>query len=1425
MNYTIDEIIHLTGIPANKAVEICNLLCAEGYLDYDGNEGTYNLTDRPDLLEFILRVKNQLLDVQKQEQIYDKIEDIITLGKPLALSDKESERAIKDIGIAGLNIIFSGPPSEEPPPGEESPRVPGLPRGHCLLVKGAPGTGKTTLGMQIALHLKAKNYRTLFLTFEEEVEQLVVDLKPYCLEKDDEESGLEKDDVVWKEKCIRRVTRSLRKFLTPSAWNNADQMLRELCAIFDKELPQLVVIDSVSRFREVGGEVKARPIIRRLIRTLKIRGITTILLGEEKGETHGFEEYEVDGLIRLKWEGDQLALEVNKMRGLKAYKGPHSAALITVDDFRKRPEHKLISDPGSGPAPDKLRLQTGFNVFPAISVFKDYFQPEKKAPDPEPLDTGIESLNKLLPLKEDSKGFKKGESIILIGSAGSGKTILALNFMLQGFKERGASAKERIAVWINLEGDIGTLRFAVSGFEEDEKNNKFTFKEMLRKAEEEPKDSYFKFFSFPPINLDMNKILYILAALHNNYEIDRLVIDSVTELERAKSGPQPDVKVFLAGLIQFLRDRNITTMFICRSDTFFRSIDRIEEQILSLVDLIICIRNFDMRNQIHKGIYIQKARGRKHNSKIMRLIIDSKAGIKIEDSGWDVEHLLAGDTSNIQPPKVFFKLFYENPAETFVNNAIVNDFDKERYPGEEPVFREVKKSSIHTEFWSFRGQYSAGHANTRVLSIADHVISAFRDNKRLTELKHYVKGELIKNIGNDPYLLRLFDPKTNSEERQSEEKEDREYEIDAIPGYRDFGVMVFKEPTPLSEAGEASGGNNSIGEKNQPKSTNDIKNAREKLISFLKDFAKLTSRMDKRKNEAEDEVNDSMWLPNENSSGEESKSKTYTWERLGELIKACKCEEQDRKKRLPYAFAFPPLDKKSEFIAFFMELLWSFGGDIYDIPIYEGYSLENYREMSKKRIEFRILFDLQECCELLKPAQEEQSTSPGKNHSEMEPVESLKAFIKSLKDEEPEIKDGLKSRFSNYGIIPESQNPEKFFEEFISWLDKFLTKKEEENKKIEYNVEAKPAMSWDSPPFQETLKLIFRLIYDAGVISPIHGDYREDALLSRHWYSHLCIGDNREAIKCLTDSDEPDIASIEKEIKKKFAAKELLPLPLAKIVCKGNDGKPLTYYRSVTCVTYWCLVMLQDALSPEIGGNFIESLVAPEYYKGRLSIRAGMPAVNLELGKQEYIDNDEKAYALMRRIVANGEAHEELNKALSENLKAKKYCTKEKRNGDGNESPETIATILKQHSYVRFDLLKQMDAGSDREESNADRIKKEFENIEESALSTRMFFPKYRQTRIGFYHIEQALHQQIRNILMLEIKGSPSQTPTLVEMQQRIATHLATLYPKNESLKKFSKPKGDSLDSSLLKLIINEFRLHAILEILTSFYKEDELKK
>jgi hypothetical protein len=711
------------------------------------------------------------------------------------------------------------------------------------------------------------------------------------------------------------------------------------------------------------------------------------------------------------------------------------------------------------------------------------------------------------------------------------------------------------------------------------------------------------------------------------------------------------------------------------------------------------------------------------------MTIDSHTGIKIEDSGWDVEYLLAGDTGSIQGPRVFFKLFYENPAEKEINEAIIKDFDKQRYPGVEPSFSLVKKTSIHTEFWSFRGQYSAGHANTRVLSIADHVLSAFRDNNKLTELKDYVKNELLQNIQRDIHLIRIFNP---PEDKPEKEYEAEQYIIDALPCYRDYGVMVYN---PYHQDGKA-------GEK--------------EYMDFIESFVSIPAKMNKDKYSEFDE-----WLKKENNN---KYPNGYTWENLLEYIK--KIEEKNF--RIP-PFAFPSLENKSEFIAFFMELLWSHGGDIYQLPIRPKYKITGFRKYFREIIKKRIIYELRQCEKYLESYKDSKGQKspqyPDKNEKDKKNIKFIESLF-GLTGEDEEAKNcshiytQIENRFKKYGIGQGYVT----FDAFLEWIVG--------NIPTDKDIEKINVLSLDDGSFEETIKLMMKLIHEAGVPNPIHGDFRDQAILSRHWYSNL---------SSIYDRD-----------------RKLLPLPLAKIEVKKNKDV-YYYYRSVSCTTYWCLALLKDALSPEIGGNFIESMNAPEYYERRLRMRAGMPSLNWELDKKEFIDIDPDSYYILNRIVDNGLKYEVLSNAISENI----------------EKQETnFSEILSDNDYAfvgktTFELQKEKD--------QIEKIKTVdyfSGTMSDGGINKRMFYPKWRQTRIPFYQIEQALHYQLRQILIPDPKREE------VVFLKGIYENILDLCKddndnENEKEKRWKK---------ILSRFIYELRIHIILELLMYFYHQAEQK-
>ena len=141
-----------------------------------------------------------------------------------------------------------------------------------------------------------------------------------------------------------------------------------------------------------------------------------------------------------------------------------------------------------------------------------------------------------------------------------------------------------------------------------------------------------------------------------------------------------------------------------------------------------------------------------------------------------------------------------------------------------------------------------------------------------------------------------------------------------------------------------------------------------------------------------------------------------------------------------------------------------------------------------------------------------------------------------------------------------------------------------------------------------------------------------------------------------------------------------------------------------------------------------------------------MPTINWELGKQKFIEIDPAAYAILGRTTDNGKKNEDLIKVMSE---AKEDKEKETHLTDSG------------HAFVRDGLVKLM----------APEERCSYWDKKKNDINQRMFFPKYRQTRVGFYQIEQALHFQLREILILETKKDKAKS--LEDVQKLIDEYIS----------------------------------------------------
>src|SRR6202790_609261 len=290
-----------------------------------------------------------------------------TLATPRTLRKSRS-------GIRGLDEITGG----------------GLPAGRPTLVCGGAGCGKTLLAMECLVR-GARDYNEpgVFMAFEETGEELADNVASL---------GFDLKDLVAHKKLLLDYVHVDRSEFEETGEYDLEGLFIRLGDAVDSIKAKRVVLDTIEGlFGGLPNQAIVRMELRRLFRWLKEKGVTVIMTGERGDGTltrYGLEEYVSDCVISL---DHRVADQVTTRR-------------IRVVKYRGT-THGTIEYPF-------LIEKYGISIWPITSV-----QVERSV-SVERIPTGIERLDTML----GGKGFYRGSSILLSGTAGTGKTSVAATF-------------------------------------------------------------------------------------------------------------------------------------------------------------------------------------------------------------------------------------------------------------------------------------------------------------------------------------------------------------------------------------------------------------------------------------------------------------------------------------------------------------------------------------------------------------------------------------------------------------------------------------------------------------------------------------------------------------------------------------------------------------------------------------------------------------------------------------------------------------------------------------------------------------------------------------------------------------------------------------------------------------------------------------
>jgi circadian clock protein KaiC len=473
-------------------------------------------------------------------------------------------------GIIGLDEITGG----------------GLPTGRPSLICGAAGSGKTLLSLEfIARGALEFGEPGVFMAFEEKAEELAVNVASIGFDL----PQLQKDKLI----KIDYVHID-RSEIEETGEYDLDGLFIRLGYAIESIGAKRVVLDTIENlFSGLNNQAILRAELRRLFGWLKEKGVTAIITGE-KGEgsltRQGLEEYVSDCVILLDHRVTN-QISTRLLRIIKYRGSVHGTN-----------EYPFLID------------EEGISVLPVTSLLLE------NEVSPQRIGSGIPALDAML----GGKGFYRGSSILISGTAGTGKTSIAAYFAHESCRR-----KEKCIYFAFEESPLQIMRNMLSiGI--DLKAD--VDKGLLEMHAARP----------TLYGLEMH-----LVAIHKKikkFKPRTVILDPITNL--VTIGSVSEVKSMLIRLIDFLQEEQITVLFtaLTLNNTITEQTD---EGVSSLVDAWLQVRDIEANGERNRGLYIMKSRGMKHSNQVREFVITDD-GLDLLDVYLGPDGVLTGSAREAQ---------------------------------------------------------------------------------------------------------------------------------------------------------------------------------------------------------------------------------------------------------------------------------------------------------------------------------------------------------------------------------------------------------------------------------------------------------------------------------------------------------------------------------------------------------------------------------------------------------------------------------------------------------------------------------------------------------------------------------------------------------------------------------------------------------
>jgi circadian clock protein KaiC len=472
-------------------------------------------------------------------------------------------------GIQGLDELTGG----------------GLPRGRPTLVCGGVGCGKTLMAIEFLVR-GATRYDEpgVFMAFEETAEELGKNVTSL---------GFDLGNLARKRKLLVDYVRVERSEIEEAGDYDLEALFIRLGHAIDTIGAKRVVLDTIETlFSGLSNAAILRAELRRLFRWLKNKGVTTIVTGE-RGEgsltRQGLEEYVSDCVILL----DHRVIDQVSTRRLRVVKYRGSAHGTN--------EYPFLID------------EQGFSILPITSLGLQHEVSNERIP------TGVAALDDMF----GGKGYYRGSTVLISGTAGSGKSSLAAHF-------------------VHAACDRGE-RCLYFSFEESQQQILRNMRSIGLDLGRYVKKGLLQFHSTRSTVFGLERHLVTCHKLVQEFRPDAVILDPIGTLTMA--GSLSDTTLMLTRLMDFLKSEGITAVWT--SLTSGREEEMTDVSISSVVDTWLLLRDIELGGERNRALYVLKSRGMAHSNQIREFLL-TDSGIELADVYLGPEGVLTGSARQAQ---------------------------------------------------------------------------------------------------------------------------------------------------------------------------------------------------------------------------------------------------------------------------------------------------------------------------------------------------------------------------------------------------------------------------------------------------------------------------------------------------------------------------------------------------------------------------------------------------------------------------------------------------------------------------------------------------------------------------------------------------------------------------------------------------------